>query len=107
MMQIDPSMVNWIGGLALLAFLAVVAFYCFVVWHYEKMLAHGNITIKNLQMREDRLIAKLMTVDYEKFAELDLRAKYEAMVAIREVEVTNEFGPDVQEPEKVKVADRG
>lgn len=80
-----------------------------IVWHYERVIKLLARQISQLTESLDRAHAKMMSVDYEKFAELDIRARAEAAAAYttltKEVSVTDEFGQLIQEPQLKKVWD--
>lgn len=86
-----------IGGVFLLYIAGLIV-------HYERMLKLKDSQITSLQKDLNDSHAKLMTIDFEKFAEMNIRAQAEAMATWREVERTAEFSDvDIQEPTLEKV----
>lgn len=88
----------FMGGMFLIYTIAMVV-------HYGKMLKLKDAQIENLQKDVNNAHAKLMTIDYEKFAEMNIRANAEAMASWREVSRVPDFSDiDIHEPtiEKVK-----
>jgi hypothetical protein len=76
-----------------------------MIVHYERMLKLKDKQIESLQKDVNSAHHKLMTIDFEKFVEMNIRAEAEAMATWREVERTSEFSDVfIQEPtlEKVK-----
>jgi len=76
-----------------------------MVVHYERMLRLKDKQIESLQKDVNSAHQKLMTIDFEKFVEMNIRAEAEAVATWREVERTSEFSDVmIQEPglEKVK-----
>ncbi len=89
----------FMGGMFLVYTIAMVV-------HYGKMLKLKDTQIESLQKDVNNAHAKLMTIDYEKFAEMNIRADAEAMATWREVSSVPEISDtDIHEPtmEKVKV----
>lgn len=77
-----------------------------LIVHYSKILKQKDTQIESLQKDLNSAHAKLMTIDFEKFAEMNIRAEAEAMATWREVSSVPEFSDtDIHEPtlEKVKV----
>ena len=76
--------------------------------HYERMLRLKDRQIDSLQKDLNSAHAKMMTVDYEKFAEINIRAQAEAMATWREVASVPEFSDtDIHEPKLEKVMSYG
>lgn len=76
-----------------------------LIVHYSKILKQKDAQIESLQKDLNNAHAKLMTIDYEKFAEMNIRANAEAMATWREVSSVPEFSDTmIHEPtlEKVK-----
>jgi hypothetical protein len=70
------------------------------------MIKMKDTQVNSLQKDLNSAHQKLMTIDFEKFAEMNIRAEAEAMATWREVSSVPEFSDtDIHEPtlEKVKV----
>jgi hypothetical protein len=86
-------------GVAFLLYIGIM------ILHYERMIRLRNTQIESLQKDLNSAHQKLMTIDFEKFAEMNIRAEAEAMATWREVSRVPEFSDtDIHEPtlEKVK-----
>jgi len=86
------------GGMFLLYTIAMVV-------HYSKMLKLKDKQIESLQKDLNSAHAKMMTIDYEKYVEMNIKAEAEALATWREVSRVPEFSDtDIHEPtlEKVK-----
>ena len=76
--------------------------------HYERMLRLKDRQIESLQKDVNSAHHKLMTIDFEKFVEMNIRAEAEAVATWREVERTSEFSDVmIQEPSLDKVKTYG
>lgn len=90
--------------LFIFATILFLAYAIGLIVHYERMLKLKDTQITSLQKDLNDSHKKLMTIDYEKFAEMNIRAQAEAMATWREVERTSEFSDvEIQEPTIEKV----
>jgi len=92
----------------LMAFMGALflAYTIALIVHYSKILKQKDLQIDSLQKNLNVTHQKLMTIDFEKFAEMNIRAEAEAMATWREVSMVPEISDtDIHEPtlEKVKV----
>ncbi len=79
-----------------------------LIIHYSKILKQKDIQVESLQKDLNNAHAKLMTIDYEKFAEMNIRANAEAMATWREVSSVPEFSDiDIHTPTTEKVRTYG
>jgi len=97
-----------IGVTYLLIFIGLlfVLYILGMILHYERMIKLKDIQIESLQKDLNAAHGKMMSIDYEKYMEMNIRANAEALATWREVERTSEFSDiDIQEPtlEKVRV----
>jgi hypothetical protein len=89
------------GGMFLLYTIGLIV-------HYGRMLKLKDVQIESLQKDLNSAHQKLMTIDFEKFAEMNIRAEAEAMATWREVSRVPEFSDtDIHEPTLQKVKQYG
>jgi hypothetical protein len=95
------------ASLYILIFIGVlfILYILGMVIHYERMIKLKDTQIESLQKDLNAAHAKMMTIDYEKYFEMNIKAEAEAMATWREVSSVPEFSDvDIHEPtlEKVK-----
>ena len=94
----------------LMAFMGALflAYTIALIVHYSKILKQKDLQIDSLQKNLNVTHQKLMTIDFEKFVEMNIRAEAEAVATWREVERTSEFSDQmIQEPTLDKVKTYG
>jgi hypothetical protein len=96
------------ASLYLLVFVGIlfILYILGMIVHYERMIKLKDKQIESLQKDLNSAHAKMMTIDYEKYFEMNIRADAEAAASWREVSRVPEFSDmDIHEPtvEKVKV----
>ena len=79
-----------------------------MILHYERMLKLKDTQIESLQKDLNSAHQKLMTIDFEKFAQMNIMAESEAMATWREVSSVPEFSDiDIHEPKLEQVKTYG
>jgi len=79
-----------------------------LIVHYSKILKMKDTQIESLQKDLNAAHAKLMTIDYEKYVEMNIKAEAEALATWREVSSVPEFSDiDIHEPTLQKVKTYG
>ena len=92
--------------------IVVILFIISVVWHYSKLINEVKQQRDDYRKQLEIALAKVMAVDYEKLAQLDIQARAHAAAAafqfdkLTNTDLTNEFGDLIQEPVRVTHGER-
>jgi len=82
----------------------VIVFVFFAFRRYDKIISLHRQMNRELRQQLEKTLNRLMAVDYEKLAEVDMRARAEALAVWHTAAATNEYSDlDIQEPYEVKV----